>query len=43
MKYRCYKCNYSFESERKVCKCPYCGDDKVSKEKDAEELIDEVS
>lgn len=40
MKFIC-KCGYRFEAEE-AGSCPYCGEKNVSKEKDADELIEEA-
>ena len=40
MKFRC-KCGYRFEAEQ-AYSCPYCGEEKVTKEKDASKLIEET-
>jgi DNA-directed RNA polymerase subunit RPC12/RpoP len=39
----CADCNYRFESKfvQPGKKCPYCGKDRVIKEPNAEELLDE--
>lgn len=40
-KYVCTNCNYRCDLEKKS-DCPYCGMEKLEKEKTAEELIEEV-
>jgi len=40
-RYVCTNCNYRFESS-KLSECPYCGVNKVEKEKTAEELLEEI-
>jgi len=40
-KYVCLNCNFRFSSEHPF-DCPYCGKQKFEKEKNAEELLDEV-
>jgi len=45
VKMRCTKCNFSFEvrDTRNAITCPNCGEnDKVAKEKSAEELLNEL-
>ncbi len=39
--FRCMTCGYQFKSAEKK-KCPYCGKEDVEKEKNADELIDNV-
>jgi len=41
MKFVCKNCNYQFESTTRDEKniCPYCGERRVAKEKNAEELL----
>ena len=39
VKFVCKKCNYAFEAERRPPKCPYCGEEEVIKEPNAQELI----
>ena len=41
-KYVCKNCNYRFESDD-AYECPYCGNEAIEKEKNAEELLEEVS
>lgn len=41
-KFVCSKCNYRFEAQ-KADSCPYCGEESVSEEKSASELVSEVS
>lgn len=40
-KFVCKNCNYRFESssEKRLIKCPYCGNEKASEELNAEELL----
>lgn len=40
-KYICKKCNYKFESEKELTRCPYCSSEfTLSKPMDAQDLID---
>jgi len=41
-RYVCKNCNYRFERDN-VYECPYCGNEAIEKEKNAEELLEEVS
>ena len=41
-KWACLSCNYRFDSEKVPKDCPYCGRDKIEKEKNAEELLGEI-
>ena len=40
-KYVCKNCNYRFERDD-AYDCPYCGNEAIEKEKDAEGLLEEV-
>ena len=42
--YRCTKCNYKFEREKAVLRCPYCGaSGTVEKTKTAQELLEDLT
>ena len=41
-KFVCSKCNYRFQAQ-KADNCPYCGENSISEEKSASELVEEVS
>jgi DNA-directed RNA polymerase subunit RPC12/RpoP len=40
-KYVCKDCNYRFERDD-AFDCPYCGNEGIEKEKDANDLLNEV-
>ena len=44
MRFVCKNCNYRFESEKnqKGKKCPYCGEEEIIDEPDAENLLENV-
>jgi len=44
MKFICKDCNYRFESEFDKTKapCPYCGKEKIEKQKSADELLKDI-
>lgn len=44
MKFMCKNCNYRFESEKDQVgkKCPYCGENTVIKEPDAEGILKDI-
>ena len=44
MRFVCRNCSYRFEMEPERAKkiCPYCGRDSVTKEPDADELLNET-
>ncbi|MBD3252343.1 hypothetical protein GF386_01280 [Candidatus Pacearchaeota archaeon] len=41
VKYVCVNCNYRFEAKEPL-ECPYCGNEKIEKEKNASELLEEI-
>ncbi|MBR9706708.1 hypothetical protein GOV14_06755 [Candidatus Pacearchaeota archaeon] len=41
IKYICTNCNYRFNAQEAI-DCPYCGKEKIEKEKNATELLEEV-
>jgi len=42
--YHCTKCNYKFQRDKEVTKCPYCGaTGSVEKSKTAQELLDALT
>jgi rubrerythrin len=42
MKMYCKKCKYSFEGEKMPLRCPLCGEKDIEKEKNIEELLQEL-
>lgn len=41
-KFICTSCNFRFESEKMIC-CPYCNSNNIERDKNAKEIIDEVT
>jgi len=42
MRFCCKKCKFKFEKEIKPNICPYCGDSRIEREKNAEEFLDDI-
>ena len=44
LKLYCNKCNYKFEKEKKVSRCPYCAsEDSIKKQMTAQDILNEVA
>ena len=42
MKFNCKNCGYSFEKNFKPKKCPFCGEEKLERQKTAEEILEDI-
>jgi len=42
VKFICSHCGYKKESEINIKKCPYCNKDSLERERNAEELVNEI-
>jgi DNA-directed RNA polymerase subunit RPC12/RpoP len=42
MRFSCKNCKFKFEKEVKPNACPYCGGNRIEREKSAEEFLDDI-
>jgi predicted RNA-binding Zn-ribbon protein involved in translation (DUF1610 family) len=42
MKLYCKNCQYSLDTENVPLACPFCGENKIERQKSAEELIEDL-